>query len=162
MANKLEQFILDAPQKGKVEFISYRKEHKGEVLSAKKVNILKESGIEGDHYGKLGNRMVTIIQKEHLEVIAKILDTDQIDPKLTRRNIVVSGFNLRALIGHKFRIGESAILLATGDCVPCNRMEENFGPGGYQALVGHGGITCKVIESGVLEIGDALSIYKES
>jgi MOSC domain-containing protein YiiM len=150
MANKLDQFILDAPQKGKVEFISYRKEHKGEVLSANKVNILKESGI------------VTIIQKEHLEVIAKILDRDQIDPKLTRRNIVVSGFNLRALIGHKFRIGKSAILLATGDCVPCNRMEENFGPGGYQALVGHGGITCKVIESGILEIGDALSIYKES
>ena len=66
MANKLEQFILDAPQKGKVEFISYRKEHKGEVLSARKVNILKESGIAGDHYGKLGNRMVTNIQKEHL------------------------------------------------------------------------------------------------
>ena len=95
-------------------------------------------------------------------MIAKILDKDKIDPKLTRRNIVVSGLNLRALIGHKFRIGQSAILLATGDCVPCNRMEENFGPGGYQALVGHGGITCKVIESGVLELGDALSIYKES
>lgn len=161
MGNKLDQFVLNAPQKGKVEFISYRKKHKGEVLTADKVNILKSSGIEGDHYGKEGNRMVTIIQKEHLDIIARILNKESIDPKLTRRNIVVSGFNLKALIGHKFRIG-SSVLLATGDCVPCNRMEENFGPGGYHALVGHGGITCKVIEGGSVELGDELSILKEA
>jgi MOSC domain-containing protein YiiM len=162
MGNKLTQFILDTPQKGKVEFLSYRKEHKGAVITADKVNILEESGIEGDHYGKKGKRMVTIIQKEHLEAIAKILKKDNIDPKLTRRNIVVSGFNLKSLIGHKFRLGKSAVLLATGDCVPCNRMEENFGPGGYHALVGHGGITCQVIEAGSVELGDELSILKEA
>jgi MOSC domain-containing protein YiiM len=35
-------------------------------------------------------------------------------------------------------------------------MEEVFGEGGYNAVRGHGGITARVIEPGVVEIGDSL------
>ena len=160
MANKLDQFIIDAPQVGTIELISYRKERKGDVLIADQVDITEERGIVNDHYGKKGNRQVTLIQKEHLQVVASILGKNEIDPKLTRRNIVVSGINLRALIGKRFQLGSGVVLEATGDCVPCHRMEENFGPGGYQAMVGHGGITCKVIQGGHIALGDKLSAIK--
>lgn len=55
----------------------------------------------------------------------------------------------------RFRLG-SAELVYTGECHPCSRMEENLGKGGYNAMRGHGGITCAVVKNGVINIGDAL------
>ena len=109
MANKLDQFIINAPQVGTIELISYRKERKGDVLIAEQVDISEERGIVNDHYGKKGNRQVTLIQKEHHQVVASMLGKDEIDPTLTRRNIVISGLNLRALIGKRFQLGSEVI-----------------------------------------------------
>jgi MOSC domain-containing protein YiiM len=72
-----------------------------------------------------------------------------------RRNLVVSGINPLALKGRRFRIG-GAILEHTGECHPCSRMEEELGPGGYNAVRGHGGITARVLEGGAIRIGDAV------
>jgi MOSC domain-containing protein YiiM len=65
----------------------------------------------------------------------------------------VSGINLLSLKGLRFRIGE-AVLEGTGPCDPCSRMEENLGPGGFQAMRGHGGLTARVIEAGTVCVGD--------
>ena len=161
MANKLDQLVLHAPQRGTVTYISYRTERRGEVIAADSVQIEEGKGIANDHYGKLGNRMVTIMQEEHLATVAALCGKSNIDPKDTRRNILVKGFNLKALVGKQFSLGSEVILQGTGDCVPCDRMEENIGPGGYQAMVGHGGITCKVIRGGHISIGDELAVLSE-
>ena len=98
---------------------------------------------------------MTLIQWEHLPVIASLLGRDRIAPELLRRNIAVSGINLLALKDRRFCIGE-AVLEYTGQCHPCSRMEEVFGPGGYNAVRGHGGITASVIEGGVVRVGAEL------
>ena len=148
------------PQKGNVEWIGVRTKKKEDLSVLKSIKVNKVTGLVGDHFkGSLsGKRQVTLIQQEHLNVISSILGGKRIDPKLTRRNIVVSGINLLSLKHQKFRIG-SVTLETTGICAPCKRMEENLGIGGYNAMRGHGGITATVIEEGEIKLGDTIELF---
>ncbi len=154
MALDIKTVIATLPQVGTVNFISIRPAKKADIEVLDEVEVKEGKGLVGDHYsGSSGKRQVTLIQAEHLQAVAGILGEAGIDPRLTRRNIVVSGINLLALKDRQFQIG-TAILETTGPCEPCTRMEENFGPGGYNAMRGHGGICTRVIKGGVIRKGD--------
>lgn len=152
MAELLDQL----PHDGSVEWIGIRSARRQPVRPVKHA-LLTCAGVEGDHRNRPGKRAVTLIQAEHLAVIATLMRKTSIDPAILRRNIVVSGINLIALKGKRFQIG-SAICEATGPCAPCSRMEEVLGPGGYNAMRGHGGITAEVIAEGLVTIGDRLTV----
>jgi MOSC domain-containing protein YiiM len=117
---------------------------------------IDRNGLEGDHRKKPGKRAVTLIQAEHLPVVASLAGLEAVDPALLRRNIAVSGINLIALRNRRFRIG-GAVLQGTGLCAPCSRMETALGAGGYNAMRGHGGITAEVVEAGLVVAGDPVS-----
>ena len=160
MKMTLKELKQIVPQVGKIEWIGIRPEKRAPLNSVDEVVVTVDQGLEGDHYGKEGgNRQVTLIQQEHLEAVAKILGKEEIDPSLTRRNIVVSGVNLLALKEAQFSIGE-VILEGTGLCYPCSRMEENLGHGGYHAMRGHGGLTTRVIRGGTIKAGDEVKFIK--
>jgi MOSC domain-containing protein YiiM len=149
------QTLLDTlPQIGTVKWIGLRPERRAPIHIVSKVAANTELGLTGDRYsGTSGKRHVTLIQHEHLAVIASLLGLDDCSPALLRRNISVSGINLLALKGKKFKIG-NAVLLYTGLCHPCSFMQTTFGPGGYNAVRGHGGITAQVIENGEIAVND--------
>jgi len=155
----MKQLLNSLPQRGTVTWLSTRPERRGKVQVVEEVDAVPGKGLEGDHYrGKTtGKRQVTLIQHEHLLGVASMLNREKIDPALVRRNIVVKGINLLALKDKKFRIGE-VLLETTGQCHPCSRMEENLGPGGYNAMRGHGGITARVLEGGKIRLGDAVFV----
>ena len=142
------------PQIGRVTWIGLRPE-RGAPINVVNEVVANEQGLDGDFFQGPPDapRQVTLIQAEHIEVIANILAQDSVLPELLRRNIVVAGINLQALKESEFQIGE-ATLFATGNCPPCSLMEKNLGPGGYNAMRGHGGITARVISPGKIQVND--------
>jgi MOSC domain-containing protein YiiM len=151
----LHRLLSCLPQRGTVRWIGLRPARRVAPASVERVVATVSAGLQGDRFagGERSKRQVTLIQHEHLAVMGALLAREAIDPALLRRNLVVSGINLLALNRARFRIG-SAVLLGTGPCEPCSRMEEALGPGGYNAMRGHGGITAQVLESGEINVGD--------
>ena len=150
--------LLAAPiRPGRVEWIGLRLARRGAVVPVGQAQCDPGHGLVGDRYsGRTGTRQVTLMQAEHLPAIGAYLGTDAVAPERLRRNLVVSGLNLLAVRDAHVRIG--AVLLAvTGQCHPCSRMEEELGFGGYNAVRGHGGLTARVVEGGVVRVGDAVT-----
>lgn len=152
------QALLDTlPQTGRVEWIGIRPARGAPMTTVDRVTVSPGLGLDGDRFkGRAtSKRQVTLIQQEHLHAIASCLNRETIEPEVFRRNIVVSGLNLLALKGKTFLIG-SVVLEYTGLCHPCSKMETALGPGGYNAMRGHGGITTRVVEGGELALGDSV------
>lgn len=155
----ISELLNTLPNTGIVNWIGIRPERKKPLITLEQVEALAGKGLKGDHYKGMAHstRHVTLIQAEHLVAVASFMHVSQIDPALVRRNIVVKGINLLALKDKRFIVG-TALLEMTGLCHPCSRMEEVLGKGGYNAMRGHGGITARIIEGGMITIGDKVAI----
>lgn len=149
---------LNFPRPGRVDWIGIRPARHAPVQVLDAVDAVATKGLQGDRTAAGrggGKRQVTLIQAEHLPVIAALAGVEALEPTTTRRNIVVSGINLTALKGVTFRIGE-ALFEGTGSCPPCGKMEAALGEGGLNAMRGHGGLTARVLEGGRIAVGDAV------
>jgi MOSC domain-containing protein YiiM len=146
------------PRAGKVEWIGIRPSRRTALTPLLEVAAIAGEGLAGDHYTSKSNgkRQVTLIQAEHLEVVARMLGKTEVFAPDLRRNLLVSGINLYALRNRHFKVGD-VVLEGSGPCEPCSRMEEVLGEGAYNAMRGHGGITARIIEGGMLRVGDPVS-----
>jgi MOSC domain-containing protein YiiM len=155
--SELAKLMAQFPRAGRLEWIGIRAARRAPVTSLAQVEAIAGYGLAGDHYASKSNgkRQVTLIQAEHLEAVAKILGKSEVRADGVRRNLLVSGINIYALRDRKFRIGV-VLLEGSGPCEPCSRMEEVLGVGGYNAMRGHGGITARILEGGILRVGESL------
>lgn len=161
MASVLEE-RFELPQVGRVCWIGVRPARREPVVVVDVVEARVGSGLVGDRYrGRAGKREVTLIQAEHVQQLGHLLGrSEAVDPELLRRNIMVAGINLLALQRRVFQIGD-AVLEATGLAHPCSRMEEALGPGGWQAMRGHGGITARVLRDGLIRLDDPVRLLAD-
>jgi MOSC domain-containing protein YiiM len=163
----LRALVRQFPRPGRLDMICLRALRRVLPSPVAKATARAGQGLEGDHAaarvprpGLAGKRQVTLIQAEHLPVIAAMAGHDRIDALALRRNLVVSGLNLLAAKSlfkdqpMRLHIGPQVVLEITGPCEPCSRMEELLGPGGYNAMRGHGGMTARVLVGGDLAVGD--------
>ena len=147
---------LDNLPAGRLEWIGLRPARKVPMQVVDAVDSLAGLGLSGDRRceGSRGSaRQVTIISTEYIDIIARLLKKQSIDPALLRRNLVVSGINLTALRHQRFQIG-SAVFESTALCHPCSRMEKALGKNGVAAMLGHGGLCAKILEGGRITVGD--------
>ncbi len=158
------------PRAGRLEAIYLRPGRDEAAVSVASAFALAERGLQGDRSAAKpasrpggGKRQVTLIQAEHVPLIGLWSERD-VDPIELRRNLVVSGVNL--LAQHSLfadqplqvRIGPDVLIVVTGPCDPCSKMEALLGLGGYNAMRGHGGTTARVIHGGTLSVGDAVIV----
>jgi MOSC domain-containing protein YiiM len=154
--SELGKLMATLPRPGRVEWIGLRPARGQAMREVAEVEAVTGKGLIGDRYSNgSGKRGVTLIQAEHLPVIAALSGHDSVAASLLRRNIVVSGLPLIALKARRFRIGD-VVLEGTDDCDPCSNMEKALGPGGFNAMRSHGGLCARIIEGGVIRLGDAV------
>ncbi|MGQ7847332.1 MOSC domain-containing protein [Granulosicoccus sp. 3-233] len=154
----LQELLNTLPQQGELRWIGLRPERRAEMISVDIAAVSSKSGLEGDRYqGRTGQRHVTLLQEEHLPVIAACVGRRHVRAEDLRRNLLVTGINLLALKNRIISIG-SVELEVTGLCHPCSRMEETLGEGGYNAVRGHGGVTARVLTDGHIRVGDSVAL----
>ncbi len=156
--SKMQEMMKNHALAGQIEWIGLRPAKKAAMESVEAARICF-NGLERDYRENPGKRAVTLIQWEHLPVIAAMTKRKDVSPHMLRRNIAVSGINILALRSHTVKLG-TAILRITGLCAPCSYMEKVFGHGGFNAVRGHGGVTAEVLEEGDVELGSAVILQK--
>ncbi len=150
----LARLMATLPRAGAVEWIGVRPAREVPMVAAERVQAKAGAGLTGDRY-QGGKRGLTLIQSEHLPVIAALAGLEAVSAATLRRNVVVSGIALIALKQRRFRIGD-VVLEGTDPCDPCSRMETALGAGGYNAMRGHGGLCARIIQGGTFAVGDAV------
>ena len=113
-------------------------------------------GLEGDRYfegigtfasGRPGSAL-TLIDAAVLDSFDGELDH--------RRNVVVRGTDLNALVGREFTLGE-ALCRGRRLCEPCAHLDRLNGGGTLRPLVHRGGLRADVIRDGTIRVGDLLT-----
>jgi MOSC domain-containing protein YiiM len=166
----LRQLTKQFSQPGRLDAIYLRPGRGQPCLHQDQAHAIANLGLQGDRASLRqssapngSKRQVTLLQAEHLPVIAALTGHAKIDPALLRRNLIVSGINLlatKSLFKDQplhLLIGD-VVLEVTGPCEPCSKMEQVLGPGGYNAMRGHGGITARILRGGILHIGDTVQV----
>ncbi len=171
--NTLRDLITRIATQGCVEAIVVRPESNQPAISVEVVQAEPGKGLIGDRRAltKRNNlaarkRELTLIQAEHLPLIASWCGLQHLDPTRLRRNLVISGVNLLAMkspfadVRLEWQIGNEVCIEVTGPCDPCSKMEielaNESGGGGYNAMRGHGGMTAMIVAGGVIRVGDAV------
>lgn len=112
-------------------------------------------GLRGDRYtdgtgtfgsGRPGSAL-TLIDAAVVDAVGSDLDH--------RRNVVVRGVDLNALVGHDFTLGE---VRCRGRrlCEPCAHLDRLNGGGILRPLVHRGGLRADIITGGTIRVGDQL------
>lgn len=152
----LAHLFAQFPRAGRLEWIGVRPARDVLMREVDAVEAIAGAGLLGDRYKSgSGKRGVTLLQAEHLPVIAALAGKSEVHPMLLRRNLVVSGIPLIALKGRRFMLGD-VLLEGTGPCDPCSRMEDTLGQGGYNAMRGMGGLCARILGAGTLRIGQSV------
>ena len=167
----LRDLITRIATQGRVEAIVIRPERNQPAQYVDAVKAEPGLGLIGDRRSEnkrtdkaSRKRELTLIQAEHLPLIASWCGIEQLEATRLRRNLVISGVNLLAMkspfadIRLEWQIGNEVCIEGAGPCDPCSRMESELGNGGYNAMRGHGGVTAMIVAAGVIRVGDAVML----
>ena len=124
--------------------------HRFPMKEVAEIEALENKGLKGCIHGRPNSkRQVLLMDRETLDRFA-------LPPGAIKENVTVKGMDFQALaIGQRLKVGES-LLEITVPCDPCPRMDE-IRMGLREGLRGQRGWLCRVIKSGTIRQGDAVT-----
>jgi hypothetical protein len=135
-----------------------RKSGGHEIIEHESIELVAGQGIPGDRFFGWKDDykgQLTFIDQAVIEEIRRHAGNPELPASAFRRNVVISGVDLNALIGTTFSLN-GIRLEATEECRPCYWMDEACGkPGTEEILKGRGGLRCRILDDGTLKCGPA-------
>lgn len=126
------------------------------ILELAEVECVAGMGLKGDRF--FGYRpdyrgQVTLFSADVFDSLREKFGLPTLSPAVLRRNLLIEGGDLNALIGTTFQL-QDVSLKATEECRPCFWMNQAVAPGAEDWLKGRGGLRCQVLVGGVLRCAD--------
>jgi len=122
-------------------------------------------GLEGDRYSLgtgyysdkpgEGGRELTLIETETIEALPAL--GVKLSAAESRRNIATAGVPLNHLVGREFRVG-AVRLRGTRLCEPCRYLDGLTQVGAMAALIHRGGLRAKILNDGLIRVGDTITL----
>jgi MOSC domain-containing protein YiiM len=123
------------------------------IIEADRLECVAGRGIRGDRYFDVEENhkgQITFFALEVFQAMRSELNLPEAQPAATRRNGLVSGADLNALIGAEFEI-QGVRFAGVEECRPCYWMNLAFGDQRAERwLKGRGGLRARVLTDGVL------------
>jgi MOSC domain-containing protein YiiM len=133
------------------------------VVARDEVTAVAGRGLAGDRHFHGGDDdadhdpadEITLIAAEGLEK-ARIDHGLELDPGEHRRNVVVEGVDLLALVGRTVRVGGAEVAVLE-DNPGCRTLQNLVGKPVLRGLRRHGGVRGQIVTGGVIRVGDAVA-----
>ncbi|MBA2242868.1 MAG: molybdenum cofactor biosysynthesis protein [Chthoniobacterales bacterium] len=114
-------------------------------------------GIRGDRffdYKENYKGQITFFSQENFERLGAAFPHVRKSAGALRRNVIVSGADLNAMIGETFAL-QGVHFFGTAHCKPCFWLDQAFYPGTEAFLKGNGGLRAQILTDGLLKVGAA-------
>lgn len=124
------------------------------TIEVPEIECVAGRGLRGDRFFDFKENyqgQVTFFARETFEAMCQALRLTGQSPGAARRNVIVEGANLNALIGQEFAV-QGVRFRGRAECSPCHWMDLAFAPGAETFLRGRGGLRAQILTDGILRV----------
>ena len=135
-------------------FLGHHEKPPGEnpAVEVGEVECIAGKGLVGDrffdHKPDFKGQM-TLFSWEVYQKACEEFGISDLPPSVFRRNIIVEGVDLNALIGEEFEL-QGVTLMGSEEAAPCYWMNRAFAEGAHEWLKGRGGLRVRILSDGLL------------
>ena len=127
------------------------------MTELQEVECVAGKGLVGDRFfahqeGFKGQ--VTFFDWDVYQALVQQFNRPDLSPSAMRRNVLVAGLDLNALIDREFEL-LGIRFAGSEECAPCYWMDQAIAPGAEEFMTGRGGLRARILTSGILKIGAA-------
>ncbi|GAB4482660.1 MAG: MOSC domain-containing protein [Anaerolineae bacterium] len=141
--------------KGTLEAIHIAAAAGAPMQALREVTLITDTGVAGDRKAKPGSK------RQVLVIPIEVLEAFDLQPGMIRENLTLRGVDVFALAaGQQVRVG-TALLELTKYCTPCEFMD-SVRPGLRAAMHDRRGMLFRVVQGGVIRVGDAVEVLQRS
>lgn len=136
-----------------------------EARDLDEIECVAGKGLAGDRYFDHEENykgQATFFSWEVFQEMREAFQVANCPPSAMRRNILLEGIDLNALVGKTFTL-QGVEFAGTEPCKPCSWMNTAVAEGAFDWLKGQGGLRCRITRGGILSRGTcALEVAGET